>query len=399
MILLLLVTTFGHVLDLKTPIDPEKISEFYRFEGSTQILSDRIILTPDVNDKSGRLTSLRRIKSNAFKVEIELNVYTQKRIMGDGVGIWFTNTQIFQGEAHGGPTDWKGFALFIDTYDNDRNKDTPLVLGIQNNNDKVFKDDNDGTDIANAKCTFRELSNNKDLKTKVTITYSQNTISVTLENKDAKVDCFTTENINLEEPFLSFSAKTGGVSQLSQIFGVSVTELPQNQDTRSKKYKEQNFKQTDEKIDEGLLFKNEKDEELKIKNGAEVINKKLDELKTRVEEISKTANINNEKFNNIHQTLIKMVEKAKKGEETFDVNLLITQFDNLQKFYDLVLSESKRTIDASQRLVRYIQSPTSLKQESHMLFWGIVIVVHIGVVLALAYLYYFNQQKQNRKNL
>lgn len=55
-VLLLLAT--GHQLDITRPIDPVQLMKVYYVDGSTQVLSDKVVLTPDSASKAGRVTSL-----------------------------------------------------------------------------------------------------------------------------------------------------------------------------------------------------------------------------------------------------------------------------------------------------------------------------------------------------
>ena len=99
---------------------------------------------------------------------------------GDGIGVWLTEAPPTAGVAMGGPVTWDGVAVLVDLFDNDRSKDTPLVLGIVNRHTKNYTADTDGVDIADGKCTFSALQVNSETPTRLTLTYNapQRTLTV-----------------------------------------------------------------------------------------------------------------------------------------------------------------------------------------------------------------------------
>ncbi|KAL7720323.1 vesicular integral-membrane protein VIP36 precursor [Entamoeba marina] len=306
MLFFFIVITSSHVLDFSSPIDPSSILDQYHLDGSTAITENSIVLTPDVFDKSGRMSSLTRLEGNRWVVNLDFNIHTKNKLLGDGIGVWFTETHIFKGEANGGPDRWSGLAILIDTYDNDKKKDNPLIIGIINDGTKIYNPDTDGLDIASGKCTFKDLVNDKNLVTTLTVIYDGNedTIEVMIKNSKRTTNCFTISNVPLNNPYLSFSGKTGGVSETANLLKLEIEELTGEKSSikeeKKKSPKKRNSNAGNKKEDEALigldleeLFGDKENEEDQVDYALKYLTEKIQMITNRVENIKELSSENN----------------------------------------------------------------------------------------------------------
>ncbi|GAB1224121.1 LOW QUALITY PROTEIN: hypothetical protein ENUP19_0173G0026 [Entamoeba nuttalli] len=262
----------------------------YYADGSTQIFTDGINLTPDLNDKSGRITSLNKIKSDIFEVQFNFSIFSSKSIMGNGLGIWFTDTQIYKGELNGGPDVWKGISILINTNENNK-QNNPLII------------ENNGIDIANGYCSFKEIINKKDLTTLLIFKYNKQklTVQVSLQNELNHQECFTLNGILLEPSFVSFSGKNN-TSALIRINQVNIIEennyTKQTQLNQLKKKKKKISKIIDEndlllkQYPTNNLFGEAIEEDSKVDVASNQLYDLLISLQQRVNEIEEISNEN-----------------------------------------------------------------------------------------------------------
>ncbi|EDR25012.1 vesicular mannose-binding lectin, putative [Entamoeba dispar SAW760] len=410
-IYLLTITINAHLLDIVTPIDPIELMKVYYADGSTQIFNDGINLTPDLIDKSGRITSLNKIKSDTFEVHFNFSIFSSKPIMGNGLGIWFTDSQIYKGEINGGPETWKGISILINTNENNK-QNNPLIVGIINDGTKRYKMENNGINIAHGYCSFKEIFNQKDLTTLLIFKYNKQklTVQVSLQNKLNHQECFTLNGILLEPPFLSFSGKTSNVSALIRINQVNIIEgdnytkqTQLNQLEKKKKKMSKKIINDSDLLPKQYITNNLFGEAIEEDSKVDVASKQLYDLlltlQQRVNEIEEISNENLIKYKKIKSLLSTFIQPITDKTETYDVTKLLTQLQNLKEYNDIVMQKGNEVVEITQRLVFNLNDPVPIEEQHHPIFWSIVILTHLLICGCMGFLYFHHRSKVNYKAL
>jgi len=114
---------------------------YWNFGGSTVVTNNKIRLTPSSQDKRGWLWNEYPLESENFEVEFKMEVFSKPHFGGDGMGFWVlagdhdpafsTDPEALCGPVVGMKTDFNGFGVVFDTYDNDNRRDNPSILVLK----------------------------------------------------------------------------------------------------------------------------------------------------------------------------------------------------------------------------------------------------------------------------
>ncbi|ETO05846.1 hypothetical protein RFI_31550 [Reticulomyxa filosa] len=129
--------------------------------GHTVLTSEFVQLTPGVSGVKGMLYNTYPLRHNDWQITMDIDVRGEGSLGGDGLAVWIlknndklnlhkhfhfqSNIYIFiyiqqswdgkqwLGEIYGIREDFDGFGVIFDTYDNDNQRDNPLVFALSNN--------------------------------------------------------------------------------------------------------------------------------------------------------------------------------------------------------------------------------------------------------------------------
>lgn len=80
-----------------------------------------------------------------MQVDIALKIGGQGRVGADGLGIWYTSQLGALGPVFGGNDFWTGMGLFLDSFDNDGQKNNPQVSLMLNDGTRSYDHHTDGS--------------------------------------------------------------------------------------------------------------------------------------------------------------------------------------------------------------------------------------------------------------
>jgi len=175
--------------------------------GKTIIMDSGVRLTKNIKNGSSRVWNKRPFTHSIWTITTTLQI-TGKGNGGDGFAMWITDKIISnEGKAFGGPLLWNGLMIAIDTYDNNKNGDNPIIYGVLNNGKVSFTPDNDGLGLYSASCKaqIRNLKNPFSLK----VSYNsskQLVVSTIINNKESP--CFVMNAELPEKKYLGYSASS-----------------------------------------------------------------------------------------------------------------------------------------------------------------------------------------------
>ncbi|CAJ0554017.1 Ff.00g125290.m01.CDS01 [Fusarium sp. VM40] len=212
-------------------LDSDMQSRWYDFGGDTIVRTDSYIrLTSDRPSQSGWMYSRVPLTATNWQVEVEFKISGKNQLYGDGFAMWITRQRAQQGAVFGGPDNFEGLGIFIDTYKNNRPGVVfPYVMAMYGDGKTSYDKSNDGKHTELAGCSARGIRHSS-VPTKMRLTYFQDKqLKLELQYKveDEWQTCF-----DLEEPpavpniaYVGFTAETGELSDNHDIISVSAKNL------------------------------------------------------------------------------------------------------------------------------------------------------------------------------
>ncbi|KAF5026076.1 hypothetical protein F66182_1868 [Fusarium sp. NRRL 66182] len=217
---------------LKQPyLDSDMQSRWYDFGGDTIVRTDSYIrLTSDRPSQSGWMYSRVPLTATNWQVEVEFKISGKNQLYGDGFAMWITRQRAQMGTVFGGPDNFEGLGIFVDTYKNNRPGVVfPYVMAMHGDGKTSYDKSNDGKHTELAGCSARGIRH-ASIPTKMRLTYFQDKqLKLELQYKveDEWQTCF-----DLEDPpavpniaYVGFTAETGELSDNHDIISITAKNL------------------------------------------------------------------------------------------------------------------------------------------------------------------------------
>lgn len=172
---------------------------FYDSTGDTMVTSNFVRLTPDDKSRKGGLWNKVPIYSRAWEVVVTFKLHGNSRnLAADGLAIWYISAKKQEGGVFGGPNQWKGLGVFLDTYKNGQSSGAfPRVSGFINDGTWEFDHATDGEEQKFGHCYA--MARNRDHDTDLKIRYKERVLSVEVDvdNNGSWRKCFERHNVFL----------------------------------------------------------------------------------------------------------------------------------------------------------------------------------------------------------
>ncbi|CAG9537028.1 unnamed protein product [Cercopithifilaria johnstoni] len=202
---------------------------FWTVVGDALASSEQLRLAPSMRSRKGLAWNKRVMaESDNFEIQVAFRVTGQGRIGADGIAIWYTAQQPTLGPVFGANDYWIGMGLFLDSFDNDAQKNNPFVALMINDGTRQYDHQTDGSQQMLSGCQkdFR----NKPYPVHLKIEYLHNIITVSISDGLQAIPryelCLRSENIFLpKNGFFGISAATGGLADDHDIVKYSVFSL------------------------------------------------------------------------------------------------------------------------------------------------------------------------------
>ncbi|TFK26327.1 hypothetical protein FA15DRAFT_667627 [Coprinopsis marcescibilis] len=207
-------------------IDQDLQNRWWDFGADAYINTNKHVrLTQNKASQTGWLWSRLALTATNWVIEAEFKIDGQPtHLYGDGMAMWITTERAQTGPIFGSKDYFNGFAIFLDTYSNERhNYGFPRVIGVKLDGSTKYDYHNDGDSQALGSCSaaFRRTK----VGTKLKVTYVKDTfLDVKIQYKawDTWTDCFYIPNVSLPaNPFIGFTAMTGEVHDAHDIISVT----------------------------------------------------------------------------------------------------------------------------------------------------------------------------------
>lgn len=128
---------------------------------------------------------------------------------GDGLAMWLTDKIVSNdGNAFGAPAQWNGLMIAIDTFDNNKNGDNPIIYGIVNSGSATYRPETDGNEMTSYRCKA-PVRNTKTPATLLVKRTPEKSIIVSTVIEGTETPCFTIPKVELpEKTYLAYSASS-----------------------------------------------------------------------------------------------------------------------------------------------------------------------------------------------
>jgi mannose-binding lectin 1 len=189
---------------------------FWVYEGNAIASEEMVRITPSLRSKKGSIWTRDVTTFNHWEVELWFRVTGRGRLGADGLAFFFTESKLEEGPVFGSADNFKGLAVFFDSFDNDAKGNNPYIMAMTNDGTKSYNHDNDGADQQLGGCV-REFRNTP-YPVRAKLEYYQNVLTVLFHSGHTNTDdeyelCMRVENVVLPaNGFFGVSAATGGLA-------------------------------------------------------------------------------------------------------------------------------------------------------------------------------------------
>lgn len=251
--------------------------------------NDYMRLAPSVRSQKGAIWSQLPTDYEFWTVDLKFMISGRGRIGGDGLAFWFVREPNILGSVYGSKDNWDGLGIILDTYDNDNQRNNPVIMGILNDGSISYAHDLDGEGQHIGQCVrhYRNPSVPSALK----ITYFEHKITVSIDTAEqgrAYTTCFEIADVTLPSGYyFGVSAATGGLADDHDIYSFEVAQLfPEGSDLAAEKApteeQQKNFEQVQSKVQEFRDKQEQQNEPFDNRGGSDDLDAVLAKLDTVV---------------------------------------------------------------------------------------------------------------------
>lgn len=125
---------------------------FWEIRGTTRIEDNFIRLTGLVESQEGLLWNTEKVHMKMWQVETELQIHGGGYRAADGMALWFVDRMGESGHVFGSKDMFKGFAVFLDSFDNVLQTPSPRINLAVNDGSISFKAADNGKNMVVDSC-------------------------------------------------------------------------------------------------------------------------------------------------------------------------------------------------------------------------------------------------------
>ncbi|KAJ1373744.1 hypothetical protein KIN20_036240 [Parelaphostrongylus tenuis] len=202
---------------------------FWTVSGDAIASQDQLRLAPSMRSRKGIAWNKRPFtESDNFQIDVSLKVTGQGRIGADGMAIWYTAQMGSLGPVFGANDFWNGMGIFLDSFDNDGQKNNPMIAVMLNDGTRSYNHATDGSQQVLSSCQrdFR----NKPYPVRLRIEFLKNVLTIMVDDGMQPTPtyeaCIRIENVQLpKNGHFGVSAATGGLADDHDVLEFSVFSL------------------------------------------------------------------------------------------------------------------------------------------------------------------------------
>lgn len=229
---------------------------YWTFGGATVAAQSFLRLTPSAQSRTGWLWNQYTLRSNDWEMQIEFSVRSDFHIGGDGFAIWVLEKQLKEdnlkdgnnwmaGPVSGMRSDFKGFGVIFDTYDNDQNRKNPSIMVVKNDGSKTDWDHDRDFEPNRVTDVYSDGKHTEELQSSCTLEYrNKKEVTALLRYQNGVLHIYTDLDGGdgdehqyktclavkidvkcIDTHHLAFTAHTGAVADIHDINGIVVRYL------------------------------------------------------------------------------------------------------------------------------------------------------------------------------
>ncbi|XP_074088816.1 protein ERGIC-53-like [Macrotis lagotis] len=153
---------------------------FWNHHGDAIPGPEEVRLAPSMRNKSGVMWTQAAIPFPNWEVEVTFHVSGLGHLGAEGMAVWYTRHRGQTGPALGGPAFWDGIGILFDSFDNDDQKNNPVIQVLANDGQIPYDHLRDGGSLVLGSCLqdFR----NQPYPFRARITYWEEKLRVSVNN-------------------------------------------------------------------------------------------------------------------------------------------------------------------------------------------------------------------------
>jgi hypothetical protein len=235
---------------LQMPMDQGRV--YWYWGGSTVVAKKKVSLTPPTADRNGFLWNDYPLESANWEVEFDFKVFSGPHFGGDGFGFWILDPAVdpvlksepdsLSGPLFGLLSDFKGFGVVFDTYDNDGDRKNPAIFVVENskggkfmgNHDNDYMDDmhKDVTGLMTKDFSCTADYRNREQPTRVLVRFLHEILHVYVDEQTDKgwQLCLALKMPKAYKGYhIAFTAHTGQVADAHEITTIQTRYLDKSE--------------------------------------------------------------------------------------------------------------------------------------------------------------------------
>jgi len=187
---------------------------FWEFGGSTVVSEDRVRLTPALQSRVGWVWNTVPADMDAWEVQLEYEIGGGGGRGADGMALWYVADPKLEGIAMGSKEEFKGLALFLDTFDNDGQNDNPRLSLWINDGSQRFEPSDDGKHGEKGHCK----SIVREARSKIRVVYRDGLVQVETDVRNGWQFCTSVAATLPKGYYFGVSAATGHLMDNHDVF-------------------------------------------------------------------------------------------------------------------------------------------------------------------------------------
>eukprot|EP00992_Anisonema_acinus_P014442 TRINITY_DN9296_c0_g1_i1.p1 TRINITY_DN9296_c0_g1~~TRINITY_DN9296_c0_g1_i1.p1 ORF type:complete len:325 (-),score=53.26 TRINITY_DN9296_c0_g1_i1:14-988(-) len=220
--------------------------------GGSAVVTDKFIrLAPDKQSRLGWLWNDQANYLESWEASLYFRVHSKRNPGADGLALWLCDKPYkydprdpqHTSETHlfGNRAGFRGIGIIFDSYDNDGQRDNPVVSVIQGSGapDQHWQIETDLLNQAAMRCVYEFRNTPKSETVRARIIYSQSkTFQIFLSVGNEKRETYCGQVLNMDIPtgfYFGLTATTGHLADNHDVYGFTVTAAPEEVQHEDKK--------------------------------------------------------------------------------------------------------------------------------------------------------------------
>lgn len=188
---------------------------FWEFGGSAIVSEDRIRLTPALQSRVGWVWNSVAADMDAWEVQMDFEIGGGGSRGADGMALWYVAEPKKEGISMGSAEEYRGMAVYFDTFDNDGQNDEPRISLWINDGTQRYDPFDDGRRGEKASCS----NLNRETRSKMRVIYRDGVIQVETDDGAGHwVPCITHHESLPKGYYFGLSAATGHLTDNHDVF-------------------------------------------------------------------------------------------------------------------------------------------------------------------------------------